>query len=117
AVETGAAGEGQSLPVHEEARVPELPSDVRVGGEREDGAVHVELRVAARVASAGHREREQLVAVDGEGVARGLQESAALGEAQLAQGGPSAPARELERGPAVEPARGCGGERLFGPAI
>ena len=86
-------------------RRPDRLADVRVGGEGEDRAVHVELRVAAGVAAVGHREVEQLVAVRLQRVGGGAERGAPLGEGQRAQRGAAHRARVVQHRRHVHPAR------------
>ena len=62
--------------VDEDLGLAQVPAQVGVGREREDGAVDVELGVAAGVAAARDREVEELVAMGGEDVGHGLQQGA-----------------------------------------
>src|SRR5437899_2725191 len=80
------AAELDRISVAQRAQRPELPAELRVVRERGDGAVDVELGVAARVAAVLHGEGDELVAAGVQRLAPGPEQRSALSEGQLAQG-------------------------------
>jgi hypothetical protein len=117
AVEARAARELDALAVREHLHLAQALAQIRVGGQGEDRAVHVELRVPSRVAAVGHREVEQLVAMGLEHVRDRAQHRAALGEGQGAQGGTADGAGMIQRAREVEPFAAHVGQRLLGGRI
>ena len=104
------------LPVAQRAQRAERRAQVGVVGERADGAVHVEFRVAPGVAAVGDGERDQLVPVRVQGLRPGAEHLASLREAHLPQRG-GAGARVLERRREVDPARPGAREGLLGGGV
>ena len=113
AVETRAAAELDAFAVGQDLHLAQALAEVGVGGEGEDRAVHVELRVRPRVAAVGHREVEQLVAMGLESVRDRAQHRAALGEGQGAQGGTAHGAGVIQRARPVEPFAAHVGQRFL----
>ena len=95
----------------------ELGAQLRVMGQCGDGAVDVELGVAARVAPVGDGEADQLVARGVERLAPGAQQFSSLGKRQFAQGGRAGRARVLERRAHLDAAGRGLRQRLFGRGI
>ena len=101
------------LAVAERVQRAELGAEVAVMGEGRDGTVDVELRVRARVAAVRDGEADQLVPRGMERFRPGTAQLTALREGQLAERGPAAGARMVERLAEID-ARGSGArERLF----
>ena len=84
-VEAGRAAEGDPVAVHEARPSPRAWPELRVGGEGEGRPVHVEFRVAPRVASGATDKSRKLVAMGLQGAAHRQEERAALGEGQRAK--------------------------------
>ncbi len=85
-VEPRRAPQLYAFAVHQKCHRAELLAQLGVGLEREDRAVHVELRIRARVAAVCDREVEQLVAMRLDRLRHVLEQRAAFGEGQGAQG-------------------------------
>ncbi len=113
AVKARRASELHALAIDEESRSAERSAQLRVGLEREDRTVDVELRVRARVAAVRDREIEQLVPVRLDRLRHLLEQSAPLGEAQRAQRGSAFAAGVVERRSEIEAVTRSSGKRLL----
>jgi hypothetical protein len=114
AVEARRAPELNPFSVHQEAGRAERRADVRVGQERRDRAVDVELCVRAGVSAIGDPELEQLGAMLLQKIRHPLEERAALREGQRPQGRAARAPRVVQSRGYVEPAAARERQGLFG---
>jgi hypothetical protein len=91
--------------LEQEVAIPQALAEIGVVTQRRQRAVDVELGVAPGVAPVAHGHLDEGLALGVNGLAHGLQQRAAAGEAQRAQGRPPVLRANCKRRAEVEPGR------------